>query len=81
MVSLSNRFGFEFCDLEFICDLSFVIWDLKNFFLEKEELFINPNQRRVVFNVEQQAPAVPRVPCPAERIRFHARYIAIFSWG
>jgi hypothetical protein len=31
-------FGFEFCDLGFICDLSFVIWDLNNLILEMEEL-------------------------------------------
>ena len=24
-------FGFEFCNLGFICNLSFVIWDLKDF--------------------------------------------------
>jgi hypothetical protein len=23
-------FGFVYCDLEFICDLGFVIWDLNN---------------------------------------------------
>jgi hypothetical protein len=31
-------FGFEYCDLEFICDLSFVIWYLNNYILEWEEL-------------------------------------------
>jgi len=30
-------FEFEFCDLGFICDLSFVIWDLSNSFLERED--------------------------------------------
>jgi len=34
-------FGFEYCDLEFIWDLSFVIWDLKNFFQEWEDLITN----------------------------------------
>jgi len=35
-------FGFEYCNLEFICHLNFVICDLKNSILEKEERFINP---------------------------------------
>jgi len=30
-------FGFEYCDLEFVCDLSFVIWDFNNSILEGEE--------------------------------------------
>ncbi len=42
VVSLSNHFGFEFCNLEFICDLSFVICDLKSSFWKRKNDYINP---------------------------------------
>ena len=31
-------FEFDFCNFEFVWDLSFVDWDLNNVILEKEEL-------------------------------------------
>ncbi len=33
-----RRRRIEFWSLRFVCNLSFVIWDLNNFILEEEEL-------------------------------------------